>query len=151
MNIISIDPAVSKKIAYAVFLEDRLDHYQLADSVEDVQEAMLLLPRLDLVVTEDMYNGPNFNVVKQLCYAVGEIRSLAKRFNLDCRLIPPVIWKKHHGILIKKSGTNRAAYKRAKDLEDRLQVAGSKMFILYTVDGSAKDFISISIMDPRKI
>jgi len=28
---------------------------------------------------------------------------------------------------------------------------GSKMFILYTVDGSAKDFISISIMDPRKI
>ena len=120
MNIISIDPAVSKKIAYAVFLEDRLRFYDLVDEVIDVKDVLASGLDLEIVVTEDMYNGPDFSVVKRLCYTVGEIRILAHMYGLECRLIPPWAWKKHHGILIKKPAA-REAHKAAKAFEDKVQ------------------------------
>lgn len=105
MNLLSIDPAVSKDIAYALFLDDQLKSYDLVSEIEDVEGVILTsMFDIELIVTEDMYCGPNFDTVKKLCYVVGEIRYLAKQYGIDCRLVAPVTWKSHHGLLKKPVG-----------------------------------------------
>ena len=104
MNLLSIDPAVSKKIAYALFLDDRLKCYDLVPEVGDIEDIISAVIDLNLVVTEDMYLGKNFDTVKKLCYAVGEIIHVCKLYSIEYRLIAPVEWKSHHGLLKKPAG-----------------------------------------------
>jgi Holliday junction resolvasome RuvABC endonuclease subunit len=99
MVILSIDPAVSKKIAYALFKDGDLKLYGKFDKVQDL--AMLFNHNIDLVVTEEMYLGENPKTFGQLSKIVGKIELLCDLYNIKCREIVPATWKAHHGLINK--------------------------------------------------
>ncbi|KPJ86226.1 MAG: hypothetical protein AMS17_13405, partial [Spirochaetes bacterium DG_61] len=97
MVILAIDPAVSKKIAYALFKNEDLKLYGKFDKVQDL--AMLFNHNIDLVVTEEMYLGENPKTFGQLSKIVGKIELLCDLYNIKCREIAPATWKAHHGLM----------------------------------------------------
>lgn len=111
MTILSIDLAVSKKIAYALFVEDQLNYYGTADHIYEIDDVINTALDIDLVVTEDMYLGKNVQTLKELCYVVGGILYLCEIYEIEYRLIAPATWKSHHGLL-----------KKPAELEERLQI-----------------------------
>jgi Holliday junction resolvasome RuvABC endonuclease subunit len=111
MVILSIDPAVSKKIAYALFKDGALKLYGKVDRVQDL--TMLFNYHPDLIVTEKMYLGKNAKTYGQLSEEVGKIKILCEIYDIPYRLIPPATWKAHHGLLKKPA-------KYAKILKDKI-------------------------------
>ena len=111
MTILSIDPAISKKIAYALFVDEQLNDYGTADQIYEIDDVINTALDIDLVVTEDMYLGKNVQTLKQLCYVVGGILYLCQIYDIEYRLIAPVTWKSHHGLL-----------KKPAELEEKLQI-----------------------------
>ena len=106
MNILSIDVAVSKDIAYAVISDNKLENF---GKVKKIIELVKIATdtRLDAIITEDMYLGKNVNVFKRLCYIVGEVLLFCEICHTECRLIAPVTWQSHHGLLKKPAGLRR--------------------------------------------
>ena len=111
MTVLAIDPAVSKHVAYALFKDGCLKLYGKVDRVQDL--TMLFNYHPDLVVTEEMYLGKNAKTYGQLSEEVGKIKLLCEIYDIQYRLIPPVTWKAHHGLL-KKSA------EFAKVIEDKV-------------------------------
>ncbi len=111
MTILSIDPAVSKKIAYALFVDEQLQCYNAVDRIYEIDDVINTALDIDLIVTEDMYLGKNVQTLKQLCYVVGGILYLCQIYDIEYRLIAPVTWKSHHGLL-----------KKPAELEEKLQI-----------------------------
>jgi len=111
MTILSIDPAVSKKIAYAMFVDEQLQGYNKVDHISEIDDVINTALDIDLVVTEDMYLGNNVRTLKQLEREVGKIIYLCEIYEIEYRLIAPVTWKSHHGLL-----------KKPKELEEKLQI-----------------------------
>ena len=111
MTILSIDPAVSKKIAYALFVDEQLQYYGAVDQIYEIDDVINTALDIDLVVTEDMYLGKNVQTLKQLCYVVGGILYLCQIYDIEYRLIAPVTWKSHHGLL-----------KKSAKLEEKLEI-----------------------------
>ena len=102
MNILSIDLAVAKPTAYALFLDDKLSCFDKVPGITDIEDLVMMIVDLDLIVTEDMYLGMNVSVLKKLCYEVGKIIYVAESHQVKYRLIRPLDWKRHHGLLQKK-------------------------------------------------
>ena len=99
MTVLAIDPAVSKKIAYALLKDGTLKLYGKVEKVQDL--TMLFNYHPDLVVTEKMYLSKNARTYGQLSEEVGKIKLLCEIYDIRYRLIPPVTWKAHHGLLKK--------------------------------------------------
>jgi len=107
MNILSIDVAVSKDIAYAVFNDSKLSFFGKIKNLTELAAGIVTFIRLDAVVTEDMYLGKNVAVLKKLCYIVGGIMYICNMLNTECHLIAPITWQSHHGLLKKPAGLRR--------------------------------------------
>jgi len=97
VTVLSIDPAVSKQTAYALFRDGILKLYGKVDRVQDL--TMLFNYHPDLVVTEEMYLWKNARTYGQLSEEVGKIKLLCEIYGIHYRLIPPATWKAHHGLL----------------------------------------------------
>ncbi len=97
MNILSIDVAITKPTAYALFLFSDLAEHGKADGISQLVE-MMSLHDLDLIATEDMYHKQNVDTLKKLCYEVGKVIYIADTYGIKYRLIRPVDWKNHHGL-----------------------------------------------------
>ena len=106
MNILSIDVAVSKDIAYVGLSNNRLEYFGKIKKLTDLPNIMVF-KRLDAVITEDMYLGKNVDILKRLCYVVGGILYICETHYVECRLIAPSTWQSHHGLLKKPAGLRR--------------------------------------------
>jgi len=111
VTVLAVDPAVSKKIAYALFKKETLKLYGKVDRVQDL--TMLFNYRPDLLVTEKMHLSKNARTYGQLSEEVGKIKLLCEIYDIRYRLIYSVTWKSHHGLLKKPA-------KFAKVIEDKV-------------------------------
>ena len=102
MNILSIDVAITKPIAYATFYKDYLERHDKIDNIMGI-ERILTAHDIDLIVTEDMYHNKNIDTLKKLCYEVGKIIYIADLHNIKYRLVRPVDWQAHHGLTLKNN------------------------------------------------
>ena len=102
MNLLSIDVAIKKPTAYALFKNDNLKYYDKTDGIIPI-EGIVLISSLDLIVTEDMYHKNNIDILKKLCYEVGKVIYIANIHNVKYRLIRPVDWQTHHGLTLKNN------------------------------------------------
>jgi len=102
MNVLTIDVAITKPTAYALFLNDELSFYEKVPSIIEVGNLILARPYIDLIITEDMYLGMNVETLKKLCYEVGKVIYIADLHNIKYILIGPHNWEAHHGLLKKK-------------------------------------------------
>lgn len=103
MNILSIDVAITKPTAYALFLNDELSFYEKVPSIIEIGNLILARPYIDLIVTEDMYLGMNVDTLKKLCHEVGKIIYIAELHQIKYKLVRPYDWEGHHGLLQKQS------------------------------------------------
>ncbi len=101
MNILSIDVAAAKPTAYALFLNDKLSCFDKVPGVDDIEDVVAMIADLDMIVAEDMYLGKNVETLKKLCYEVGAVMHIARTYQVECKLIRPVDWQRHHGLLKK--------------------------------------------------
>ena len=102
MNILSIDVAITKPTAYALFKNEKLiDHGKLPSLLPI--GAITLTNTIDLIVTEDMYHNKNIDTLKKLCYEVGKLIYIADLHNIKYRLVRPVDWQAHHGLTLKNN------------------------------------------------
>ena len=106
MNILSIDVAVSKDIAYAGFNDNKLEYFGKIKEITQLP-GIIVYKRLDAIVMEDMYLGKNVDTLKKLCYVVGKILFICEMNHTKYRLIAPVTWQSHHGLLKKPAGLRR--------------------------------------------
>ena len=102
MNILSIDVAITKPTAYALFLDDKLSCFDKVDGIPDIEDIVAMIIDLDMIVTEDMYLGMNVDTLKKLCYEVGKVIYVADMHQVKYLLIGPHNWEAHHGLLKKK-------------------------------------------------
>lgn len=103
MNILSIDVAAAKPTAYALYLDDKLSDYNKVPGIDGIEGLILTKPRIDLIVTEDMYLGMNVETLKKLCYEVGKLIYVAETHDIKYRLVRPLDWQRHHGLLKKRA------------------------------------------------
>ena len=106
MNILSIDVAVSKDIAYVSFHDNKLGLCGKAGTIMELS-VIFSSKRFDIIVMEDMYIGKNVNTLKKLCYVVGGIMLICDMHYTEYRLINPATWQSHHGLLKKPAGLRR--------------------------------------------
>jgi len=102
MNILSIDVAITKPTAFALFVGDKLKYYEKSESIKEM-ERYFLIHDVDLIVTEDMYHNKNIDTLKKLCYEVGKVIYIADLHNIKYRLVKPVDWQAHHGLTLKNN------------------------------------------------
>ena len=102
MNLLTIDVAITKPTAYAVFKNDILIDYDEVDLIIYIEE-IINMNNFDLIVTEDMYLGMNVDTLKKLCYEVGKIIYIAELHQIKYKLVRPYDWEQHHGLLQKSS------------------------------------------------
>ncbi len=103
MNLLSIDLAVTKPTAYALFLNDKLSCFDKVSSVNDIEDIATMIIDLDLIVTEDMYHKQNIDTLKKLCYEVGKVIYIADLHQIKYRLVRPTDWQTHHGLTLKNN------------------------------------------------
>ncbi len=103
MNILSIDVAITKPTAYAMFKDNRLVYFEKSDNNNNEVENYLLINNIDLIVTEDMYHNKNIDTLKKLCYEVGKVIYIADLHKIKYRLVRPVDWQAHHGLTLKNN------------------------------------------------
>ncbi len=101
MYILSIDVAAAKPTAYALFLNDKLSCFDKAPGVDDIEDVVAMITDLDMILAEDMYLGKNVETLKKLCYEAGAVMHIARTYQIECKLIRPVDWQRHHGLLKK--------------------------------------------------
>ncbi len=102
MNVLSIDVAITKPTAYAVFNNKELMRHGKIDSVKEISQSFLI-GNIDLIVTEDMYHNKNIGTLKKLCYEVGKVIYIADLHNIKYCLIRPIDWQVHHGLTLKNN------------------------------------------------
>lgn len=105
MNILSIDVAVTKPTAYALYRDDKLSCYDKVSGIPEIEEFITecqdittACRDIDLILAEDMYCGVNFLTIKKLCYEIGKLIYVADKHKIEYRLIRPVDWMSHHGL-----------------------------------------------------
>ncbi len=103
MNTLSIDVAITKPTAYALFLDDKLSFYEKVPELIDINALILSRPYIDLIVTEDMYHRKNIDTLKKLCYEVGKVIYIADLHKIKYRLVRPIDWQTHHGLTLKNN------------------------------------------------
>jgi hypothetical protein len=96
MVVLSIEPAWSKKMAYALFQNKKLVYY---DQRESLSELHISDVSIDFVIAEDPYLcenvrkyfvGKRVQTFKILCFAVGKIIYLAETLGAEYKLIRTV-------------------------------------------------------------
>ena len=102
MNLLSIDVAITKPTAYAIFWKDVLVEHNKINSIQTVNNIVNMY-NFDLIVTEDMYHKQNIDTLKKLCYEVGKVIYIADLHHIKYRLIRPVDWQTHHGLTLKNN------------------------------------------------
>ena len=102
MNILSIDVAITKPTAYALFKDNKLVGFEKSEGIKDM-DYYLYTHKIDLIVTEDMYHSKNIDTLKKLCYEVGKVIYIADLHNIKYRLVRPVDWQEHHGLTLKNN------------------------------------------------
>lgn len=107
MTILSIDPAFSKPMAYAVFNEQgKCFNYDTIEKLDlsSVLDCKLVVPDISIIVTENpypcgrirQYSSKGYSeTFKKLCFAVGMIIQFANSIGAEYRLIRPVDWKRY--------------------------------------------------------
>ena len=102
MRVLSIDPAWSKKWAFAYFRDGRLCYFDRVDELDKIPDH-----DIDYVVTEDPYPGGN---IKKYSYkgwaesygnlklAVGMVIQFSKSIRATYQLIRPVDWKTFYSL-----------------------------------------------------
>ena len=124
MNILSIDVAITKPTAYALFLDNELQLYNKKPSIIKIEAIVKTTLPLDLIVTEDMYHDKNIDTLKKLCYEVGKAIYIAELYQIKYRLVRPYDWEGHHGLLYKRSSYIKILKKQiilnvtGKEIED---------------------------------
>ncbi len=103
MNLLSIDVAITKPTAYALYLDDKLSCFDKVPGIDDIEHIAAMITDLDLIVTEDMYYKKNIDTLKKLCYEIGKIIYIADLHQIKYRLIRPVDWQIHHGLALKNN------------------------------------------------
>ena len=103
MNLLSIDVAITKPAAYALYLDDKLSCFDKVPGIDDIEDILSMIADLDLIVTEDMYHKKNIAILKKLCYEVGKVIYIANTHGIKYKLIRPVDWKTHHGLTLKNN------------------------------------------------
>ena len=102
MNILSIDVAITKPTAFALFRDDKLDFCDNAPGISEIEE-LIICRDTDLIVTEDMYHRKNIDTLKKLCYEVGKVIYIADLHKIKYRLVRPIDWQTHHGLTLKNN------------------------------------------------
>lgn len=101
MNLLSIDVAITKPAAYALYVDDKLSCFDKVPEISDIKDFIPMIIDLDLIVTEDMYHKMNIDTLKKLCYEVGKVIYIAEIHKIKYKLIRPYDWERHHGLLQK--------------------------------------------------
>ena len=102
MNILSIDVAITKPTAYALFRDNEFANCGKVSSLLNIGTASLT-NNVDLIVTEDMYHNKNIGTLKKLCYEVGKVIYIADLHNIKYCLVRPIDWQVHHGLTLKNN------------------------------------------------
>ena len=102
MNILSIDVAITKPTAFALFRDGKLDFCDKAPGISEIEE-LVSCRDIDLIVTEDMYHRKNIDILKKLCYEVGKVIYIADIHGIKYRLVRPADWQTHHGLTLKNN------------------------------------------------
>ena len=103
MNILSIDVAITKPTAYALFLDDKISCFDKVDGIPEIEDIVSMIVDLDMIVTEDMYHKKNIDTLKKLCYEVGKVIYIAGLHHIKYRLVRPADWQTHHGLTLKNN------------------------------------------------
>ena len=102
MNILSIDVAITKPTAYALFINNELKYHEKSEGLKEM-EHYFLIHNVDLIVTEDMYHNKNIGTLKKLCYEVGKVIYIAELHKIKYCLVRPIDWQVHHGLTLKNN------------------------------------------------
>ena len=103
MNVLSIDVAITKPTAYALFRDEKLSRYDKVPGIPGIEELLIACHDIDyididLIVTENMYHGKNIGTLKKLCYEVGKVIYIADLHGIKYKLVRSVDWMSHHGL-----------------------------------------------------
>ena len=91
MRLLSIDIAVAKKTAYALWKDGKLEYY---DSIERIEDLDKIIPIADMVICEEPYHQMNIRTYGDLCKEVGKISALCTIYERPFETIRPVDWKR---------------------------------------------------------
>ena len=103
MNILSIDVAITKPTAYALFRDDKLSFCDKVQGIPEIEQLITASRDIELIVTEDMYHNKNIGTLKKLCYEIGKIIYIADLHKIKYCLIRPIDWQVHHGLTLKNN------------------------------------------------
>ena len=103
MNILSIDVAITKPTACALFWNGKLSFCDKVRGIHEIEEIITAFRDIELIVTEDMYHRKNIDILKKLCYEVGKVIYIADLHQIKYRLIRPTDWQTHHGLTLKNN------------------------------------------------
>ena len=103
MNILSIDVAITKPTACALFRNGKLSFCDKVRGIHEIEEIITAFRDIELIVTENMYHNKNIETLKKLCYEVGKVIYIADLHKIKYRLVRPVDWQTHHGLTLKNN------------------------------------------------